>query len=176
MNKILLSVIVVAIFALGTVGYVFAQTPTPATPGATQNYGMGRGMMGGRGGMMGGMMGSADDQDGLLHDAMIAVYAEKLGISVDDLNARLAKGETMYQIATAKGLTAAEFQALISDARTQAIDQAVKAGTLTQAQADLMKQRGAGMMGGTTGGMGGMRGNRGAGQAANCPLYQQTNP
>jgi hypothetical protein len=116
------------------------------------------------------MMGQAavaGTQDGLLHDGMIAVYAQKLGISADDLNARLTKGETMAQIAYSKGLTAAQFSALMIDARTQAIDQAIKDGTLTQAQADWMSQRGAGMMGG-----------RGTGQGRNanpdCPYYPQT--
>ena len=127
--------------------------------------------MGGRG-ARGGMMGQgavSGTQDGFLHDEMIAVYAEKLGISVEDLNARLANGETMAQIASSKGLTADQFRTLMTDARSQAIDQAVKDGTLTQAQADWMKQRGAGMMGNG-------RGMRGAGQGRNanpdCPYYQ----
>jgi uncharacterized protein (DUF433 family) len=116
---------------------------------------------------------AAGMQDGLLHDEMTAVYAQKLGISVEDLNARLAKGETMAQIASSKGLTAEQFTALMADARSQAIDQAVKNGTLTQAQADWMNQRGAGMAAGG-------RGMRGAGQGRNvnadCPYFPQTNP
>lgn len=60
----------------------------------------------------------------------------------------------MGQIATSKGLTTEQFSALMVDARNQAIDQAVKAGTLTQAQADWMKQRGAGQMGGIMNGQG----------------------
>jgi hypothetical protein len=122
------------------------------------------------------MMGQAavaGDQDGLLHDGMMTVYAQKLGISVDDLNARLAKGETMAQIAFSTGLTADQFSTLMTDARSQAIDQAVKAGTLTQAQADWMNQRGAG---GMLGGRG--RGTSGAGQGQfanpDCPYYPQT--
>ena len=81
---------------------------------------------------------AAGNQDGVLHDEMIAVYAEKLGISVDDLNARLAKGETMAQIASSKKLTAEQFTTLMIDARSQAIAQAVKDVTLTQAQAEVM--------------------------------------
>ncbi len=139
-------------------------------------------MMGGRGmtqgtapraGVGGGYGASAaGDPDGFMHDDMIAAFAEKLGISVDDLNARLAKGETMAQIASSKGLTVDQFRTLMTDARNQAIDQAVKEGTLTQAQADWMKQRGAGMMGGR-----GMMGGAGQGQFANpnCPFFQ-TNP
>lgn len=174
MNKTLLSIVIVAVvaIALGTAGFVYAKAPTPQTPVPGSGYG--QGMMGGRG-MRGGMMNNqnaAGTQDGLLHDEMISVYAEKLGISVEDLNARLAKGETMAQIASSKGLTADQFTALMTDARSQAIEQAVKNGTLTQTQADWMKQRSAGMAAGG-------RGMRGAGTGRNanpdCP-YTQTNP
>lgn len=172
MKKFIFALAIVAtlVVALLSTASVFAQgtTPTPPTPGS----GYGRGMMGGRGAGMGTGMAAGD---GILHDTMISVYAQKLGISVDDLNARLAKGETMAQIASAQGLTAEQFTSLMTDARAQAIDQAVKDGTLTQAQADWMKQRGngGGMMGGNAGrGAGrGMRGN-----TADCPYYPQANP
>jgi hypothetical protein len=170
MKKLLISVVMVAVvvIALGTAGFVYAQSATPEAPVPGNGYGM----MGGRG-MRGGMMGQGAGyaaQDGLMHAEMIAAFAEKLGISVDDLNARLAKGETMAQIATAQGLTVEEFRTLMTDARSQAIAQAVKNGTLTQEQADWMNQRGAGRM------MGGGRGMRGAGQGTSgCPYYQ-TNP
>jgi hypothetical protein len=183
MKKLLFGIVAVVVVAaaLGTAGLVSAQTSTPQAPVPGSGYGYGN-MMGGRGmggGMMGqgqtaspryGMMNGVDS--GLLHDGMIAVYAEKLGLTVTEINTRLAAGETMAQIASSKGLTADQFQALMLDARTQAIDQAVKAGTLTQAQADSMKQRGAGMMAGGRG----MRG-AGQGQYANpdCPYFDQTN-
>ena len=181
MKKLVFALAIVAtlVVALLSTGNVFAQgttPPTPQTPGSGVGLGngLGRGGAMGNGGMRGGAgMGIAGTGQGLLHDAMIAVFAQKLGISVDDLNARLTKGETMAQIASSKGLTAEQFTALMSDARTQAIDQAVKAGTLTQAQADWMKQRQGRMMGGNAGrGAGrGMRGN-----AADCPYFPQTNP
>ena len=79
---------------------------------------------------------------------MIAVFAEELNIPVADLEARLDQGETMAQIAVSTGLTVDEFRTLMVDARTQAIDQAVTDGTLTQEQADWMKQRSAGQMAG----------------------------
>ena len=174
MSKFKLSIIVVAVvaIALGAAGLVYAQSPTPqaGVPGSG-----GYGMMGGRGGR-GGMMGNAGiDQDGFLHDEMIAIFAKKLSISVEDLNARLTQGETMAQIATSKGLTAEQFSTLMTEVRSLAIDQAVKDGKLTQAQGEWMKQRGAGMMAGKRG----AGGNRGAGQGQfanpNCP-YHQTNP
>jgi len=59
----------------------------------------------------------------------------------------------------------------MTGARSQALDRAVKDGTLTQEQADWMKQRVAGN------GCGG-RGMRGAGQRQfanpDCPYYQTT--
>jgi hypothetical protein len=150
-------VLVAAAFTLGSVSKVFAQSETP-TAGVIVNNGYGV-----HGSMMGG------NQQGLLHDEMVKVIAEKLGITVDDLNARLADGETMYSIALAEGLTTDEAKALLLDARNQAIDQAVTNGDLTQAQADWMKTR-ANQMGGNgatrTRGM--MNGNRGANGTGTC--------
>ncbi len=171
MKKFVLAFAIVAtlVVALLSTGQVFAQGPNPQTPqapGSGSGYGRGGGM-GNGGGMRGAGMGAGQ---GILHDGMIAVISQKLGISVDDLNTRLAKGETMAQIAYAKGLTAEQFTALMKDARAQAIDQAVKAGTLTQAQADWMKTRG--MFGAGQGAGRGM----GRGNAANCPYFNQTNP
>ena len=182
MKKFALAFAIVAtlVVALLSTGNVFAQgttPPTPQTPGNGSGRGANGGMMGGRG-MMGANRTASGtlSGEGILHDGMIAVFAEKLGISVDDLNARLDKGETMAQIASSKGLTAEQFTALMTAARTQAIDQAVKAGTLTQAQADWMKTRGGGMMGAGQRGAGrGMRGN-GTGDPATCPYFNQTNP
>ena len=108
MKKFALAFAIVAtlVVALLSTGNVFAQgttPPAPQTPGSGYGRGAnGGGMMGGRGMM--GANGAAGE--GILHDGMIAVFAEKLGISVDDLNARLNKGETMAQIASSKGLTA----------------------------------------------------------------------
>ena len=176
MNKTVFGIAIaaVAVVALATAGFVYAQAPTPQTPVPGSGYG--QGMMGGGHGMRAGMANQNEgtlDQDGPMHDEMITVFAQKLGIPVEDLNARLANGETMAQIASSKGLTADQFTTLMAEARSQAIDQSVKDGTLTQAQADWMKQRGAGMM------AGGGRGMRGAGQGRNanpdCP-YNQTNP
>jgi hypothetical protein len=178
MKKFTLAFVLVAtlVVALITTGFVSAQGPAPVNPQApTTGNGYGRGGMNNGSGMVGRGANVAAGE-GILHDGMIAVYAEKLGISVADLDARLANGETISQIAAEKGLTAEQFTALMSEARSQAIDQAVKAGTLTQEQGDWLKTRGAGMMGaGQRGaGRGGMRG-QGAGMV-DCPYYPQTNP
>lgn len=180
MNKAFLGIIVAAVvvIALGTASFAYAQSTTPPTPTPGTGYGRGMGM--------GGQFADAD-LNGPMHDEMVAAFAAKLGISVEALNARLAKGESMAQIALSQGITAEKFTTLMTEVRTQALDAAVKNGSLTQAQADAMKQRGAGM--GMGAGMGagmragrgmtpgqGMRGGgmmgRGQGQAnfADCPL------
>jgi hypothetical protein len=110
-------------------------------------------------------------QDGLLHDTMIAAYAEALGIEVSALETRLADGETMAQIAFSTGMNAEDFRTLMLDVRALALDQAVLDGTLTQEQADWLKTRGAGM--------GNISGRQGKAQRFNgtgdCP-YGQTTP
>jgi hypothetical protein len=182
MNKFTIALVMVAtlVAVLMSASFVFAQGTVPTTPqapGSALGYGAtgnGGGMRGGRSGAMnnGGMGagGFAAADDGILHDAMIAVYAEKLGISVDDLNARMEAGETMAQIAYAEGLTADEFTALMADTRSQALEQAVADGTLTQEQADWMQTRG-NRSTGMNGAGRGMRGN-----TTDCPYYTQTTP
>jgi hypothetical protein len=154
MKKTVIAVVLVAVVAvaLGSAGYVYAQTSTPPAPGTSTGPGL---MMRGRG-MMQGFRGT--DGYGPMHDEMVAAMADKLGVTVDQLNTELNGGKTMWQIAEEKGLTQEQFTQLMKDARTQALDEAVKNGDLTQEQADWMKQR----MNGTTGfGRGGCMGNGG---------------
>jgi hypothetical protein len=166
-----LMVVAVVVFALSVAGVAYAQSPTQAP-------GTGTGFMGGRGSRNGLAGGNTSDGDGILHDYMIAAYAAEFNIPVADLEARLDSGETMAQIALSEGLTLEQFRTLMVEVRTQAIEQALNDGVLTQAQADWMSQRGAGQMaGGQMGNGSGMRGS-GQGQFANpnCPYYDQTNP
>ena len=168
MKKFTLAVVIVAVvtLALGSVGVAFAQTPTQTTE-------IGAGWMGGRGTRGAMVGGNSVARDGILHDYMIAEYAEALGIPVADLEARLDGGETMAEIALSEGLTFEQFRTLLVDVRTQAIEQALSDGVLTQEQADWLTLRGAGQMGFARGMHGG-----GQGQFANpaCPYYNQTNP
>ena len=144
MKKFTVTIMIVAVvvLALGAAGVAF----TPRVPLRAQEpdrvLGVGgRGLRGGAG------AGNMAAGNGILHDGMIAAFAEELNIPVADLEARLEQGETMAQIAVSTGLTIDEFRTLMVDARTQAIDQAVADGTLTQEQADWMSQHGAGQMG-----------------------------
>ena len=106
----------------------------------------GPGMQGGwdeddvRGGMMG-RGGMVARGDGLLHDVMVAAFAEKIGLTVEEINTKLEAGETMWTIAEAQGIAAADFPQLITDVHTAALEKAVADGTITQAQADAMKAR-----------------------------------
>ncbi|MFN2216467.1 MAG: hypothetical protein ACK2TS_05930, partial [Anaerolineales bacterium] len=115
--------------------------------------------------------------DEILHDGMVAYFANALGIDAADLETRLEAGETMADIAISEGLTLDEFQALMVEARDAAIAQALADGTLTQEQVDQMQQMnqfGLERMGGGYG-----RGMRGAGQQGqytnpDCPMADDT--
>lgn len=179
MGKIFVGVLIGAALVaviLGGYGLVNAQSQVPQFQQGGPGYGMmggGYGRMGGANGMMGGgygMMGQgyANGQTGPMHDLMIAAWADKLGLSVDDLNQRLTDGETMYDIAISTGLTAEEFQAASVEIHATVLDEAVAQGLITQEQADWMKSR-AGRMG--AGGCGGGAGRGRWGNAA-----PQTNP
>lgn len=171
MTKLMKTLMIVALvaIALGAVGVAYAQSnpPQPAT-------GTGYGMMGGRGRMGGADRGLYSD---VLHDYLVTAWAQQLGLTVEEVQTRLDKGETVAQIALAQGKTFEEFRSLMVTVRSQAIDQALADGKLTQEQADWLKQRGAGMMGGQ---VGRGRGARGAGQGQfanpNCPYYNQVTP
>ena len=179
MKKIVavLLAVTVAVVALGAVGMVYAQAPTPQAP--VDGTGYGYGMMGS--GMRGGRMSQSEfagTGDGVLHDAMIAAFANELGMSVEELNTSLLSGKTMADVAFAQDLTVAEFQTLMTDVRAQAVTQAVSDGTLTQEQADWMAQRGGGRMMGAGAGQG--QGMHGAGRVQfsnpECPYYGQVQP
>jgi hypothetical protein len=178
MKKFVLAFVVLAtlVVALISTGQVAAQGPAPASPQAL-GTGVGNGgPMGGRGARGGNAAAGFTGVEGLLHDGMLAVFAQELDVPVADLNARLANGETIAQIAAEKGLSAEQFSALMADARGQAIDQAVADGTLTQEQADWLKTRGAQGNGGMAGARG-TRGGRGANAgSADCPYFPQANP
>lgn len=128
---------------LGVTGWVNAQGPQQGQqPG--QQTGYGTGGVSGRGA---GTMGWAydGDQTGPLHDVMLTAWAEKLGLSVEQIEEKLAAGEILYDIAVAQGLTWDEFQTARVEIRAAALDAAVEQGLITQEQADWMKTRGARM-------------------------------
>ncbi len=166
MKKTIL-VVALVVFALGIfgVGVAFAQDGTPPA---------GRGMM-------------QNGTSGPLHTFMVIEFAKTLDLNVNDINTRLAAGETMYDIALSAGVTAEEFPAIMTEVRTNALAAAVKANVITQAQADLMLARGFGRGGMGTGnctgtgpqgnyGTGMMGGGNGRGMMNGWGAGQQTNP
>lgn len=141
MKKVwIISAVVIAVLAvLGVAAFatyrvVHAQTGPTEIPGDIGRHGP-RGM---RGGMPGGRMMRGD---GWMHDEMVAAFAEKLGMTAEDLQARLDAGDRLWDVAEEKGLTQEEFLTQWEAVRVQVIDQAVKDGKITQEQADRMKTR-----------------------------------
>lgn len=109
-----------------------------------QGYGYGRGgMMGGRGngyapGMMGGRGLGVARGEGIMHDYMIAAFADAVDLTPEDVETRLLDGETLKEIAIAQGITEDKLPDLAAQVRQAALDKAVADGVITQAQADLM--------------------------------------
>ena len=67
------------------------------------------------------------------HEALVA---EALGLSVDELEAALAGGQSLSDLMTAQGLTAETLQTALQTAYEAAIARAVADGVITQTQAD----------------------------------------
>ena len=163
---LIVGLVVMAVAVFG-VGVAFAQGITPYA---------------GHGPMM-------QNGGGYLHTYMVSALAEKLGLKVEDVNARITAGETMYDIAIADGVKAEDFPARMIEVRAQAVSAAVKDGIITQEQADWMNSHGMGRGGYGTGdctmqngtgtgyGPGMMNGNgRGMMGGGNGWQNQQTNP
>ena len=202
MKKVLIigTLAALALIVFGVVGFAYAQSKDPGSPNAGTGYGCGMFGTGGRpkSGLTGGrgMMGNRaanqgeagcpmldGDEDGAtedvaaeygpLHDYMFNAFAQALGITPEELETRRQAGDTLWVIAQEKGLTAEQFQEVMTTARTNAANQAVADGVITQEQADFMLQRMGRMMGNGAGpgfgaGNGGCPHNRG-GQQNNQP-------
>jgi hypothetical protein len=160
MKKIILTLALVGVVVvtMGSVSSVFAQTSTPPAPGTGTGY---------------------------MHNEMVAVYAEVLGLTIENLDARLDAGETLSQVASSTGMTATEFRDLAITLYEKVTNLAVKNGSITQEQADWMTSRrtsqniGSGFGASRGAGMGGGRGARGTGIGWNanpdCPFYTGSN-
>jgi hypothetical protein len=118
---ILVAGALVAGLVLGTVGLASA-----ATTATTSTAGFGA--------RMGGVMRQAG---GTLAD----IVAKLTGQTTAQVYAQRADGKSFADIASAKGVSAAKLTADALAARKAALAAAVKAGTITQAQADLMASR-----------------------------------
>lgn len=142
MKKLLILAIafgVVVALSLGAIGFAYAQTPTPSDETTVPQWGGRGGMMRG-GSMMGGMMnGQNGGTYGPMHEYMITALSEGLGMTAEELQARIDDGETPYQVAQSQGLSDEQIATLFDEAHDQALQAAVEAGVLTQEQADQME-------------------------------------
>jgi len=143
-----------ALIAFGVVEYAYAQSQDSDSPNGTGEYGcgmFGAGSGQGNGRQMGrGMMGNRDDNQGEtgcpmgngeygpLHDYMYNAFAQALGLTPEELETRRLAGDTLWDIAQEQGMTAEQFQESMTTARTNAINQAVADGVITQEQGDFM--------------------------------------
>lgn len=85
---------------------------------------------GGRGGRHAGPMVAG------LREAVLGAAAQSLGMTVDELHTALHDGQTIADLAVAKGTTEQVVQDAALAAAKTTLDQAVAAGTITQVQAD----------------------------------------
>lgn len=180
-NTVLFSVaaLVLIVAGFGTTSSVSANFSEPSLP--VINGVFDQGTPQGRG-PRSGVGGSGLPGDGILHDGIIATFSVSVGIPVDEIETRLAAGETLSAMALSKGFTVTEFQTMLNDAREKAIAAAVANGDLTQEQADWMANRGNQINGssaarGTGNGVGNGRGNKGQYRMQNpdCPMTTPTN-
>jgi hypothetical protein len=89
----------------------------------------------------GGRRSGFEPHHGLVRGVSLDAAATYLGLSQADLRTELESGKTLAEIASAQGKTAAGLKQALSDAAKSSLDGAVKAGKLTQAQADELLTR-----------------------------------
>ena len=118
----------VVIVALATGGLALAQGSANPTTTPAQDDNVGCGLMGAGGAFRFG----ANDQ------SAVDIAATLFKMTREELVAQLQGGKTILDIAKEKGLTAADVSKAVVDTRSVAINAAVKAGRITQAQADQM--------------------------------------
>ena len=151
-SLLVLMVVAVAIVAsLGTVTAVSAQGLGQGDGTTLAQGGRGNGGFGNRG---------TEIEDPEVHALEVAAWSEALGISAEDIDARLEAGETMSQIALSAGVTFDEFWTLKAQIKADVADQALAAGYITAEEAQLMQQSAVrrGGMGARDGARGGARG------------------
>jgi hypothetical protein len=149
---LIIAVTIVAVIALGNVLLASAQGGNPPwQPNGTCPAGYTcpfsgtapyRGMMGGRGMMYGTYTntipyGSMMGPNGM-HEQVWTAVAQKLGLTYAELNAALQNGQTVAQLAQAKGVSLDELKTAALAAMKASFAELVKQGVMTQQQADWM--------------------------------------
>ena len=152
---LIIAVTIVAVVALGNVLLASAQGGRPTVGGqppfsqnaacpvsgytcpftGTMPYGVPGGMMGGRGmmGMHGVMMGANG-----MHVQVWTAVATKLGMTYAELNTATQNGQTVAQLAQAKGVALEDLKDVAEDAIKASFADLVRQGVMTQEQVDWM--------------------------------------
>ena len=124
-KRYLLGVVAGGMLLAGTVVSSYAADPTPTPQAGTTAYCQGIGGTGaGRWGF-----------------SALEPVAKLLGVQTSDVASEREAGKSLAQIAQAKGVDEAKLIETIIADRKADLDALVKAGTITQAQADLMLER-----------------------------------
>jgi hypothetical protein len=105
--------LIVAVVGLLAVSVASAQEPNPPVPGQGAYW-----------------------ED--IHESVIAAAADALGMTVDEVEAAIADGTTMWELAAAQGVDVSDVWAAMDAARAEELDKLAEAGVLTEAQANLM--------------------------------------
>ena len=117
----------VAVLGLFVVGSVFAQGPTPTPSAGAPPSGVPRG----------GAWGRVCRGAGIVSDAV----AKLLGMTKEEIYSERAAGKTLSEIAKEKGVTDQQVIDAMVAGQQQVIEQALKDGKITQAQADWLIAR-----------------------------------
>lgn len=137
----IITVVIIAALALAGTGLTWAQSMTPWGGNGYGMMGNGEGMMNGRNRMTGVDMNAMHQwmaASGGMHTTVWGGLAETLGLTPDELNAELAGGKTLTQIAEARGVSQEQLTGTLETAIRAGLAQAVTDGALTQEQADQM--------------------------------------
>lgn len=102
MKKSLIAVLVAVLLVgvVGSTGAVYAQSTNPDDFVPGQGFGTR-------------LQDQIADGSGIYHDELMATFSEALGISIVDLEARIAAGETLVEVALSEGMTFEDIKALM---------------------------------------------------------------
>jgi hypothetical protein len=132
-TKLMIVPLIALVLSALAFGTAAAEEPQPPTQPYT-GYGSQAGNS-----MHGAMMGGG--QTALLHDYITAALADELGLTETQVEAALASGSTLYEIALQNGVLEADLPSFLSMIHASAFEQAVADGVVTRAQADRLNQR-----------------------------------
>lgn len=132
MKKTILIVSILVVLSALTVGIVLAQSDGPDRPYFP-------GYFGPHGGMMGG--GYHGHGEGYMHEYMHTAFADALGISEEEFEARMEAGESMYDIALSLGFDEDEIAEIHDQAMQAAFDLAESDGFIDEEHYEWMLER-----------------------------------